>query len=215
MLVNYRGQLLRVCKLAFTKKDASIYLFPYAPQKRFYSGDSAIPENVIEATFDYATGQLSETAPKLSIHQSGQVHVTAAGRRVAPRMTVPLAKLRGEHVATVTVDRFDGLLPFEGTPVTSGREPDLVIPVDDGAESGRLVLYVNGLAPQFSLRCPYVVTMRRESLSIPLYVGILPVGQPELGTGGTKPSIIVIAGWNPKQSRPNRRRIEYLYVRGE
>jgi hypothetical protein len=42
ILFDLGGDLHKVCKLTFTKKDASLYLFPYAPSGQYYYGKRSV-----------------------------------------------------------------------------------------------------------------------------------------------------------------------------
>ena len=56
VLIDDAGTLRRLCKLYFTKKDASIYITPYAPSGTFVYGDSSFAENVVQSTFGQRSG---------------------------------------------------------------------------------------------------------------------------------------------------------------
>jgi hypothetical protein len=59
VLVAYRGRLLKLCKLAFSRSDASFYLLPYAKKGRYFYGGRTLPEREVQDTFDF-TSQLSD-----------------------------------------------------------------------------------------------------------------------------------------------------------
>jgi hypothetical protein len=212
LLVEYKGQLLRVCKLLFTATDASIYLIPYAPHRRFFYGRHALPTQEVPVDLCFSEDTDVDHEPKLSIHESGQVHVQVAGLRVGPLETCPLADLRGQHVATVSPDRFDGLPPFEGRLSRLASDRDLVHRVPRAVESGRFAIYVNGVDRLFADgQCWFTVTCHRATLVRPLYVGVkvhwqLPTGEE------SHPGITVLAGWDPRL--PEKTRQDFVYVRG-
>lgn len=213
LLASWRDGLLRLCKLIFSARDASIYLVPYARGRRFFSGGSAMPERELTDTLRYPEGIESDREPKLSLHESGQVHVLAGSTRVGPLHTLPLATFRGEHVATVCFDRFENLSPFQGAPADSGPERDLVIPVESGVESGRFALYLNGIEPVFAGgECWFTVTIRRPTLTCPLYLCVRAIPQEPLGEA-PRSGVTVLAGWNPALADLAHQ--NYLYVRGQ
>ena len=212
LLVEHEGDLKRLCKLAFTKSDASIYVIPYAAGGRYFYGDQTLEEREVEKTFDF-TEQLStsERIPKLSI-QRGRVHVEADSARAGPLWGPSLPHLRGEHVATVTADSFAGLTRHEQTPRLSGAERDFVLLADRSVESGRVAIYVNGKEPRFVRSCELFLTLARPTLTGPLYVGLGTIGQLPLG-GSDSSGITVIGGWNPRQVITDVAD-SFLFVRG-
>jgi hypothetical protein len=74
ILVLQEGR--RFCRFLFTKKDASLYIIPYARNNRYLFGGHRVARREVEASFD-ASGQLESDdgqLPHLSLHESGQVH---------------------------------------------------------------------------------------------------------------------------------------------
>jgi hypothetical protein len=69
--VLYRGAILKVFKLAVSKVDSSLYLFPYAPAGMYYFGRLSIPAGERSASVPFDEQETSEETPKLSIHESG------------------------------------------------------------------------------------------------------------------------------------------------
>jgi hypothetical protein len=57
----------------------SVYLVPYAAERRYYAGSVQVPEHEVSSTFGYRGGVELRREPKLSIHETGQVHVQANG----------------------------------------------------------------------------------------------------------------------------------------
>ena len=80
IVVSFDDQFRSLCKLAFTKVDASIYVIPYAPTQKYSVGTQRLREDVHSITFNLDGAQDYETAPKISFHESGQVHATPAMR---------------------------------------------------------------------------------------------------------------------------------------
>lgn len=56
LLLHHRNVLRKVCKVFFTRQDASVYLVPYAAGKRFYYGSRSLPEAVLRETFNFEAG---------------------------------------------------------------------------------------------------------------------------------------------------------------
>lgn len=161
-------------------------------------------------TFKYSLEEPDEYVPKLSIHYSGQVHIRACKKDeilAGPLFCPPLNELNGEHIATICVDRFDGLLEFKKSPRQAGPEIDHVIPVGDGVKSGRLAIYINGNSPIFGGGKCRIMIPRNT-----IYIGVKPISQLPLGSP-KKSGIIVIAGWDPTKKMGVEQ--DYLYIRGE
>lgn len=213
IVADYRGQLLRVAKIFWSLEDLSIYMLPYAAHGRYFFGRQSFAEHEMEQTFDFRQQLSSETkAPYLSIHESGQVHIKGRGQDIAgPIGTTPLPEWRGQHLASISVDRFDGLPPFEGTPKMTSTAMDHVIHVDEGVSSGRLALYANGYDDAFDFRRGLVATLTRAGRPRPLRVQVAPISQLPMGEAG--PGVIAIGGWRPDTppTAPN----DFLCIRGE
>ena len=211
LLVRRRGVLLKTCKLVFSNRDASVYLVPYAAGRRYYAGSVQVPEHEVSTTFGYRAGVELRREPKLSIHETGQVHVQAHGSKLAVVNSVPLASLRGEHMATVCLDEFDGLAPFGRAPRADGPERDFVFDIPDQLASGRFAVYINGAAPTFAASCHLTFNLVRPTLPSPLFVGVRAIPQEKLGDPG-RTGVTVIAGWNPF-TRPDQP-LDHIYLRG-
>jgi hypothetical protein len=211
LLAEYEGMLHRVCKLMFTSGDASLYLVPYAASRRFFVGGTEFPEQQVTLHIRTTLGTAAAIEPKLSIHESGQVHIQVPAGRIGPERTLPLSQFVGEHLATVVVDSFTGLPPHKGKIRTTGGELDIVLAAS--SDSARLVLYANACSRRFAADpdCPIVVKLTRRSLERPLYIGILPIRQAPTQPSGQ--GVTVLAGWNPRLLRGARQRL--LYIRGQ
>jgi hypothetical protein len=210
ILADQRGDLRSLCKIALSQSDGSLYLFPYAAGGSFHFGRSSIPADEGQATIPFDDQETSPRTPKLSIHETGQVHIQAGERRVRPMSIPPLSDLRGQHVASVTCVRFSALAHFDRAPRLGGAERDLIIPVGEGVESGRLALYVNGEAPAFPGKDAITFALRRPTLERPLYLRLTPYSQPPLGEEGGA-TVIMAAGWNP-QGTPVSEPVDYLFI---
>ena len=214
ILVDYNGSLRKLCKLTFTKNDASIYLFPYSTNKRFFCGSSKIEEKVISDTVNYGFSTPTNIEPKLSIHQLGQIHIKTQYNDIIGPLKIPeLATLRGEHVATVCATNFDVLPLHNKKLIDTDSEKDHVIPVDNEVHGGRLAFYVNGEKPIFAeAQCRLSISFKRQSLNKEMYLGIKPKAQDQLPLQ-IKTGVTVICGWNPLLALNTAQ--DYLYIRAE
>ena len=130
-LIEVQGDYKKVCRIVFGKKDASLYLLPYGRQKRYLWGEGTIPEGTTTATFPHANPAGEVHRPKLSIHESGQVHVKLGeAYKAGPLRTKPLWEFRGEHLAGLTIDSIESL-PSAGKPKPKPKSPDLVLGARD------------------------------------------------------------------------------------
>lgn len=216
LLVQYKAVFLRLAKLMFTTKDSSIYVVPYAPAGHYFFGSNEFQEQQIEVTVPFKT-QLSSTLkqlPHLSIHEKGQVHVYIGKSRAGPLKIPALSEWQGQHIATLLVDKFDGLATFNGTPQSTKSEQDFVFQIEEPLESGRLAFYVNGVQPLFGDDCPVVVTLKRPSLPNPVYIGVRPWPQAPLGATSGKTGVTVLAGWDPVTA-VTPAKTQFLFIRGE
>ena len=212
LLVDLGNDLRKLAKVAFSKSDASLYLFPYAPHGRYYFGGRHMNEVEFEDQVRFSDDTFSDTLPKLSIHETGQVHVQAGALRAGPVSVSPLAQWRGQHIASIGADTFRALPALTEALSTTGPEIDHVIPADQIVESGRLVFYLAGDRPAFEEpNCRLVITLSRSTMSNPIYLGIQPKAQrplsePDLG------GVTAIAGWDIHPQAEQG--VSYLYIRG-
>ena len=191
-----------------------MYLFPYGKTGRYFYGKQTLGEAEISHTFNFKEQFQGDKIPKLSIHETGQVHVYIEGQKKAgPLQTIPLSELRGEHIASVSIDAFEKLPVHRQKPKTTGAEQDIEIPADDKAESGRVKILVNAAAvPVFKDRCARIVHMKRPHLETPVHICFVPIGQEALGPEG-KGGVTVIAGWNP--GKVVMETLDFLYIRAQ
>jgi hypothetical protein len=210
LLVEHKGNLLRLCNLVVVAGDASVYIVAHGPTRRYYYGVERFPAGQRTLTFNFAAHKCVDGVdPKISLHERGQAHVTVNGRLAAgPIAMPPLAGLRGEHVATVTVDRFVSLAPYRRKPRDTSSERDLILV--SASESGRVAIYANGAAPTFADECEAILTMRRPTLEGPLHVGIKAWPQNALGDGA---GVTMLGGADPSAMREGKE-AEFLFIRG-
>jgi hypothetical protein len=139
------------------------------------------------------------------------VHVHGDQGRAGPTLMPALNSFRGEHIATVSVDRFDAIPLFNGKLKTSGSEIDRIITIPKAVDSGRLAFYLNAEKSAFPIRCPIVVTLKRPTLLKPIHVGIATFAQP-FNLDFQNHGIYVIAGLDPTKTHDAE--MHFLYIRG-
>jgi len=212
LLVDLGNDVRKIAKIAFSNSDASLYLFPYAPSGKYYYGGRHMDEVEFEDNVKFTDDLFSDRVPKLSIHETGQIHIKAKDYIAGPVWISPLSEWRGQHIVSVSIDNFSFLSEFCGSISSEGSEIDHVIPVDEIVKSGRLVFYLAGDRAAFEEpNCRFVLTMARPTIENPIHIGIQPKVQDslsDLDLGG----ITVLAGWDVT-SEPSEG-VNYLYIRG-
>lgn len=211
LLLRRGADVRRLCKLVFSNQDASIYIIPYGPSNRYAVGVGAIGAHQDSVKYD-AEGAELERVPKLSIHQSGQVHANAGAHRVGPISIPPLEAWRGAHIATILAETFHGL-SRQVTPLRrSGATWDFPIDVAAEVDSGAVAIYLNGLRPSFDAAPVITLSVTRSTLALPLHIGIRPRSQEQLGDAENTGGVIAISGWTPGQ--PKSTQAKFLVIRG-
>ncbi len=211
--LKHKGKIKRICQISFVSIDASLYISPYSKFNTYYYGMDEFPEEkkTIETPFigQYCTKQ----TPKLSIHQTGQVHIKGDVGIAGPIKIPSLDNVQGSHVATIFIDRFDVFPNYTGELKQSGKEQDYVLKWIPEVESGRIVLYINSKQKQFPVPCPLVASLSRQSLLKPLYLGIIGYSQSPL-TPPNHPvnGMGIISGWDPTE--PEEKGKKFLFIRG-
>lgn len=211
-LIDLDGDYKKVCRLVFGTKDASLYLIPYGRQQRYLWGEGTFPGGAKSATFSHANPAGELATAKLSIHQSGQVHVKVVegdAYKAGPLQTKPLWEFRGEHLAGLTIDRLD-TLPSAGKIKPKPKSPELLLRSRDLQQTRRFAIYANGAEPRFDFPVKATVTMNRVGLPSPLHVGITSFAQESL-VEGEEGGVTIICGWNPDEEELAEQRV--LWVR--
>jgi len=103
LLVENKDQLLKFCRIGISQSDASIYIFPYAPSGKYYSGIRKLmisnDKNAgYKDKFNYSGQFIGEDAPKVSIHESGQIHIYVGKDRTKALNLPKLHTLKDEVV---------------------------------------------------------------------------------------------------------------------
>lgn len=200
ILVDCNNSLRKICKIFFSSQDASLYLTPYSFANEYYYGQWKVPKGRESITVDLTDQLKSKSIPKLSIHDSGQIHVHGDEGRAGPLHIPSLNRLNGQHIATLLADLFNAFPLHDKKLKTQGSEIDHVVNTE-GVESGRLIFYVNAFNDEFPIDCRLTVRLRRPQLLKPLFVGIATLGQPRLSPESNKLGTnTIISGWNPSDT---------------
>ena len=211
-ILEHKGLKRAIFKLALGQKDASIYIFPYGKKSEYYYGTQFFEEGSRKKQFKYNEQFYTYKGnPKLSFHQSGQVKICDSNKELAgPIYTTPLLDLNGEHIATISIDKFENLPVYNKELKLYGAEIDHVIKSDNLVESGRIVIYCNAKNEIFynTKPCNLTIPMQRSKFQGHFCFEIR--GQETLSSDSNG-GIIVIAGFNP-----NRQIIDeqhFLFIR--
>jgi hypothetical protein len=211
IFVKHKNILKKLCKFAFSGRDASLYIFPYGVKGEFFYGTRFFMEEELKQTFNFKQQHRSNKVPKISIHQSGQVHVSCDRENVAGPLSIkPLSEFQGEHLATIQVVHFDELLKFSSIPKEKASEKNISISVDNALQSGKLVVYCNSKEGSFKVNCSLTFTLKRPGLADPIYFGIDVKGQEPLAGVENQFGVVILAGFDSR--RYNNQSLSFLYV---
>jgi hypothetical protein len=204
------GTIRRAATVMFTGRDASLYLIPYAECGEYFYGGRTMQPGQVEDSFDFR-GQLgADTNPKLSLHESGCVHIYAKDEpRAGPVFIPPLTELRGEHVATVQWDTIRGAPVNRRRMRVTGSERDYAFGVPDDVEAGALLIYANGERNLFLTEYVQFAIQVERGAEPPVFFGVTGVARDKLGDDS---GVSVVAGFDPRKTADEAN--AYLYLRG-
>jgi len=213
LLINYKNENRKLCKLSFVNRDASLFITPYGFTDMYWYGKEKFAEGETKRDITYKDQFFTKDVPKLSIHANGQVHIKADVGIAGPIKIPALNKIKGLHIATVLADRFDRLPLHSKKLKNYGLERDVVIDCPLNIDSGKIVIYVNSQEKKFPIPCALQFTLKRETLLKNLHFGIAVLSQRPLapkdqpGTG-----MVILAGWDPTKTETASN--QFLYLRG-
>ena len=214
-LTKHRGMIRAICLVALSGSDSSFYVFPYSKSGLYFFGERGLAEQAIADTFQIDAQLSSLELPKLSMHESGQVHIKGPGSTdIAGPLSIPrLTDLRGAHVCSVSVDNLDFLPEYSRAIKRDGPKIDRFVCVSDGVSSVRITFWVNGVEPTFKTNHKTSVINLPSGTGSTIYLGLLAIEQDALGTESEVKGISVIGGWDP--TLPKDTAISYLYLRAQ
>lgn len=196
VLVDHRGELRKLARLGWTKRDASFYIIPYATRsRRGWVGTTELAFGD-STTVDFTTG-VEGAKPKVSVHESGLTHATVDGHVTPDVAGQPLHDDAGGHVATIITFNPEGLPPIavaRGAP-----RADLVVTSERGTgdwwDGVRVALFVY-TQPERATEKKAYITFRRPGSVPPLYVSLGVFGE-QHPADNREPGVVVLAGWSP------------------
>ena len=169
-------------------------------------------EKVFSDIIRFIDDNYATKIPKLSIHESGQVHIKADAILAGPLFIKPLSEWRGEPIASIAPDSIKSLPKYLKQPIVNGSTIDIVIPISETLQYIRLAIYLSGDKPEFETSNIYsFIMLVRKTGQSPLFLGLKFIGQDEL-LGKDYKGITCMAGWDPKTIHGGK--MDYLYIRG-
>lgn len=195
IVARRRNRLHKVAKVRWSNTDASIYIWPYGPEGgRGYVGlHDAIPP-AGSFTFDFAS-QGAGMNPKLSLHQSGQVHAICAEYSTRPIFSAPLFSPAGGHIASIVCHNPEKLPDLTAQPKGLPRA-DVVLEMPLRFSAMHVVLFANIVESRLP-KCPIQLRLVRSSMPMPLHIGIQFRGDNVASDGS---GVGVLGGWGPDAS---------------
>lgn len=151
ILIEHKGAIFKFCKLLWSDQDASFYVIPYSANKRWDIGTVKFLSSRLE--FEQDTPTELTTAPHLSFHQSGEVHIAGPklvkGEVDRPVRHIPaLHTLRGEHVLAFFASDFQCLPELSSRPKSTPKKSNFVIGVS-GIKALQVHFFINAFEKAF------------------------------------------------------------------
>lgn len=206
-LIQHKNVIKKAFKIGFSKKDSSIYIQPYAPNSQFHCGVSNFKSGETNSIITYPHIPNVIDYLKLSIHESGQVHVKNKENEiiVGPLQVPNLNTYSGQHIASIDINSIETLTDFKGSRKKNKNAEDLIFSLENQEHSMRFAIFANANSSDFTTPLPYGrITLER--IFNPMYFAIKPVPQPIKDGGG----MTLLAGFNPNQEFSET---DYLYIR--
>src|SRR6266542_1317431 len=95
------GTLRTLAQVIFSASDASLYLVPYSRNGEYYYGEHRHPAGRADVEVKFKDQVAAMARPKLSIHESGDVHIYANDSpKAGPLRVRNIKEFRGEHIAS-------------------------------------------------------------------------------------------------------------------
>ncbi len=212
ILISYKGTNRKLCKIFFSKADASVYIAPYSYANQYYYGKGSMPENVQKLDMNFVGQFYTDNTPKVSIHQKGQVHIKGRAGQAGPIFIPKLDKWHGQHLATVMADNFDVLPKHTKSLKSEGRAIDIVMGWNQNVDGGKIVLFADSGGKNFPSYCDTFFTLKRPTILTNLHIGVGALGFLHIKKKIPEPGMSIIAGWDP--TKPSTLSNEFLYIRG-
>ena len=210
VIVEKSGARYRLCTLSWSVQDASLFVSPFSRAAEYFAGSHPMADGQASIEIPYRAGTSLAKAPKLSVHESGQLHVKAPTGEIVggPIHLDHLRGWRGQQVLTIAIDDVEWLPQYDRALRTEGSDQDIVLQLSH--ESARLAVYLNSEHPRFDDPTQAAVGLSRGSLGSTLWVGLAIFPNEVLAQGST--AVSIIAGVDPFDSGSEG---ELLYIRAQ
>jgi hypothetical protein len=206
------GTFRTLAQVMFTSRDASLYLVPYARSGNYFYGAQSVPPGRSKFEVKFKEHAMASARPKLSIHESGDVHIYADDSpKAGPIHVRPVSECRGEHIATVQFDHMN-LVPVYSRTMRITREvADLAVGVPDDVDAGRLCIYANGERNAFNTEQLHFARVARCTDGSEVWYGFGFYVGDALGSGD-EGGITVLAGFDARATENEG--LGFLFLRG-
>lgn len=206
------GTLRTLAQVLFTGRDASLYLVPYARSGNYFYGVQTLRPGQSDFEIRFKEHVTASARPKLSIHESGDVHIYAdESPKAGPINVRAVSECRGEHIATVQFDHIN-LVPVYSRKTRITREvSDLAVGVPDDVDAGRLCIYANGERNAFNTEQLHFARVARCTDGSEVWYGFGFYVGDALGSGD-EGGITVLAGFDARSTAEEE--VAFLFLRG-
>lgn len=204
----------KICKFFFTGKDTSIYICFYFKAKEYFYGKKEFMSGDKELSFNFTRNKLSKKCPKLSYHESGEVHFKVDNQKESLEKVKisPLKDWNGELMATITIKGFNGFEDY----YDSKERKDLIIEFQKDIEGLKLTIWATAgkvELDKFGKRYNFGFTLGRVNPPRLINFGIKVDDQTSYSNNKLS-SLTVITGWD-KSAVDIGRLTPFLYLHSE
>jgi hypothetical protein len=193
-------------------RDLSFYLTPFAKQARYYWGEETLNRGEAGKSFAFH-GQCSGVkAPRISFHESGQVHLKL-GRNLAGPLQIPcLTNLDGQHIATLTLDAICEAPMHVNELKDTHSIQNYRIPVSPDVKNIRLVMRVAQHLHCLRNATACVLQIKDSLRKRHVLLGFEAIPQTPISERRDSPGVVVLGGWNPLLDKSESQ--TFYFVRG-
>ena len=210
VIIEREGRRRRLCRVSWSVQDASLFVAPFSGASEYFGGAQPMAAGEDSIKIPFGIGPSFSKAPKLSIHESGQLHVRAPSGDIigGPIHLEHLKRWRGQQVLTIAIDDIDHLPLHEAEPRFEGTDQDMVLQLAE--RNTRVAVYANSERQRFDDPTEAAIALSRGSLGSVLWVGLALFPNEVLAEGSV--GVSIVAGVDPTDPGAEG---QLLYVRGQ
>lgn len=206
------GTLRTLAQVIFSASDASLYLVPYARNGEYYYGEQHHPAGQADVEVKFKEQVPAAARPKLSIHESGEVHIYAnESPKAGPLKGRSVKEYRGEHIASVQCDHVSLLPVHVGATRITRAQADVTVGVPDDVDAGVMCIYANGERNLFKTQQLHFARSVRCRDGSEVWYGFGFYARGALGPGD-EGGVTVLAGFDALRSEFEDQ--DFLFLRG-